>query len=65
MGWPLSMSAVLSPTPFWRIILALACALLDACARLGPSALRQDGLIVTLQCPFVLLVFFFRRIWPD
>ena len=61
MGWLLSVCALLSTKPSWTVVLALACALLYALARLRPSALRQDGLIVALQAPLVLVVFLFRE----
>ena len=53
-----AVAALLAPTPRVTMGLVLLCAGIYAAARLGWRALRQDGMVVLLQAPLVLAIFF-------
>ena len=55
-----AVAALLAPTPRVTMGLVLLCAGIYAAARLGWRALRQDGMVVLLQAPLVLAIFFWR-----
>lgn len=56
----IAVAALLAPTPRVTIGLLLLCAGIYAAARLGWRALGQDGIVVLLQAPLVLTIFFWR-----
>jgi energy-coupling factor transport system permease protein len=55
-----AVAALLAPTPRVTIGLVLLCVGIYAAARLGWRALRQDSIVVLLQAPLVLAIFFWR-----